>query len=115
MQDTVIDTGRIIRDIRKIKGMTQLDLAKATDTSMRTIGKIEKNATNPSHSLVVEIIRALDISADHIFWPDRIFFTPEHEQLIRTIQAFNNEEQAVFMEIAWAYVRSIQTQKSAKK
>lgn len=115
MHNLLIDTGNIIREARKAKGMTQQGLAEAVNTTKRTIVSIEGNETKASHVLILGIIRALDVSADHVFWPDRVFYTPELEQLIRAIQAFTGEEQAVFMEVAWAYVRSLQAQKSAKK
>lgn len=115
MQSTEIDTGGKIQDIRKAKGMTQQELADAVETTKRTIIRIEGNKTDASHTLILGIIRALDVSADHFFWPDRIFYTPELEMLIRAVRACSEQEQAVFMDIAWSYIQSLQTQKDAKK
>ena len=40
--------GIVIKEIRKQKGLTQLDLSEQTNISVRTIQRIEKDAVDPS-------------------------------------------------------------------
>ena len=50
--------GRKIRDARKNAGMTQVELAKATNLSRSYIGDIEKDRYNPSVSTLQAIAKA---------------------------------------------------------
>jgi len=115
MHDNVMKMGEIIRAARVARGMTQAALAKETGTAVRTIIDIENDKRHPTYEVFYKIIRVLDFSADHIFWPEKVPCTPEQEQLIRAIQSCNERDQAMFMEIAWAFVQAAQGKKSAKK
>ena len=50
--------GKKIRDARKNAGMTQVELAKATNLSRSYIGDIEKDRYNPSVSTLQAIAKA---------------------------------------------------------
>ncbi|MCD7947866.1 MAG: helix-turn-helix domain-containing protein [Oscillospiraceae bacterium] len=115
MHDNVTEMGGIIRAAREAKGMTQAALSKATGIAVRTIIDIEKNKRHPTYEVFYKIIRALDLSADHIFWPEKISQTPEQAQLIRAVRSCSDQEQAVFMELAWAYIRAVTREKGATK
>ena len=115
MHDDMIQIGSILRAARETKEMTQAALAAATDTVDRTIMDIENDKRHPTLEVLYKIIRILDFSADHIFWPERVPQSPELEQLIRAIQSCNEQDQAVVMETAWACVRALQREKGAKK
>lgn len=115
MHDEMIRVGSVLRAAREAKGMTQAALAKATNTAERTIMDIENDKRYPTFEVFYKVIRALDFSADHIFWPEKAPCSPEQEQLIRAIQSSDERDQAVFMEAAWAYVRALQSEKGATK
>jgi len=115
MHDEMIQVGGILRAAREAKGMTQAALAKATDKAERTIMDLENDKRHPSLEVLYKIIRTLDFSADHIFWPEKACCTPEQEQLIRAIQSCDEHDQEVVMETAWACVRALQREKGTKK
>ena len=115
MCDNAAKTGEVIRAARIAKGMTQTALAKAANISDRTIRSAESGKRRPSYEVLGKIIHALDLSADHIFRPEKIHCTPEQEQLCRALNSCNERDQAVFMDIAWAYIRAVQDEKGAKK
>jgi len=115
MCDNAAKTGEVIRAARIAKGMTQTALAKAANISDRTIRSAESGKRRPSHEVLGKIIYALDLSAEHIFQPEKIYCTPEQEQLCRALQACDESDQAVFMDIAWAYIRGVNREKGAKK
>lgn len=108
MHDNVTKMGEIIRAAREAKGMTQGALAKATGIVVRTLIDIERDKRYPTYEVLYKILHALDLSADHIFWPKKVPCTPQQEQLFRALQACNGREHAVFMDIAWAYIRALQ-------
>lgn len=56
--------GRKIRDARKNAGMTQVELAKATNLSRSYIGDIEKDRYNPSVSTLQAIAKATNVSVE---------------------------------------------------
>jgi len=115
MCDNAAKVGEVIRAAREAKGMTQTALAKAANITDRTIRAAESGKRRPSHEVMGKIIYALDLSADHIFRPEKIHCTPEQEQLCRALQACDESDQAVFMDIAWAYIRGVNREKGAKK
>jgi len=115
MRDNSAKMGEVIRAARETKGMTQTALAKAANISVRTISGAERGKRRPSNEVLCKIINALDLSTDHFFQPEKIHCTPEQEQLCRALNSCNERDQAVFMDIAWAYIRAVQDEKGAKK
>ena len=59
--------GSQIRKYRKAKGMSQEQLAVKAGVGITHIGHIETGNTIPSTSTLVDIINALDLSADELF------------------------------------------------
>lgn len=114
MRDNV-EMGEVIRAARATKGMTQTALAKAANISVRTFRDAERGKRRPSNEVLCKIMYALDLSADHIFRPEKVHCTPEQEQLCRALNSCNERDQMVFMDIAWAYIRSVQGEKGVKK
>lgn len=107
--------GRILRAAREAKGLTQVELSKETSVAARTIMDIENDKRYPTYEVFYRLIRTLEISADHVFWPDKLTHTTEHEQLYRALQSCSQQEQAIFMKIAWAYVQAVKSEKNAIK
>jgi transcriptional regulator with XRE-family HTH domain len=105
--------GRVLRDGRKAKGLTQVELAERTQVALRTIIAIENNQRFPTYEVFYKIIRALDISADHVFWPDRVIYTPEQEQAIHEFLACSEWEQAVMMKTMRALINSLRNKSKA--
>ena len=56
--------GKKIRDARKNAGMTQVELAKATNLSRSYIGDIEKDRYNPSISTLQAIAKATNVPVE---------------------------------------------------
>ena len=114
MHDDVTKMGGIIRTAREVKGMTQAALSKSTNIAARTIMDIENDKRHPTYEVFFKIVRALDLSADHIFWPDKAKYTPEQEQLIKAVSALSDSDRAIFMDVAWAFVRAAESSYNSK-
>ena len=63
--------GRRLRAFRKLKQMTQADLARAIGVSLATIGGIERGTRQPSAHLVEAIASALAVDPDELCGRDR--------------------------------------------
>ncbi len=59
-----------VRDLRKQKGLTQDELAKALHVSRQTVNAIENNKYNPTLELAIRLARYLGLPVEQIFFPD---------------------------------------------
>lgn len=77
-----METGKLIKELRLKKGMTQEELADKTEVSSRTIQRIENGEVDPRAYTLQMIARALEV--------DYSFFTenqPDEEQEIEQANA----------------------------
>ena len=63
--------GERIKNIRKSKGLTQLELAELVDRSKNHISKIETGSANPPLSLLIEIANALNVELSYLLDLDK--------------------------------------------
>ncbi|MFT5787045.1 MAG: putative transcriptional regulator [Ascidiaceihabitans sp.] len=56
-----------LKDLRKVKGLTQADLASAAGVSRKTINTIENKVFIPSTVLALTLAEVLDVSVHEIF------------------------------------------------
>ena len=60
------DFGSRLVALRKAKGMTQVQLAEAADTSQRAISYYENHASFPPAQALIALAKALHVSADEL-------------------------------------------------
>ncbi|TCP17768.1 Xre family transcriptional regulator [Scopulibacillus darangshiensis] len=58
--------GRRIRAFRKLKGLTQEDLARKLGVSLSILGEIERENRTPTPELVQQVSETLNVSIDEI-------------------------------------------------
>jgi DNA-binding XRE family transcriptional regulator len=114
MHGDVIKIGAILRTARETKGMTQTELARAIDVSSRTIMDIENDKRLPTFDVLTNVIHTLGLPSDHIFWPEQTTYEPGHEQLNKAVAAFDERDKKLFMDIAWAFVQSVNSGEKVK-
>ncbi len=61
----------IIKQLRKLQGMTQEDLAKSCKVSRQTINAIENNKYDPTLPLAFSLARVLNTTVDELFLADK--------------------------------------------
>ncbi|MCR4952768.1 MAG: helix-turn-helix domain-containing protein [Treponema sp.] len=72
---------------RKLKGLTQAELAEICDVSNGTIGNIECGITKPSFDLILQLSAALEIT------PEILFHTSESSNIDKlTTDKFSKEQ-----------------------
>lgn len=60
----------VLKDIRLERNLIQEDLAEATGSCSRTIGRIERGERNPSLEMAIRLAHYLDMSVEEIFQLD---------------------------------------------
>ena len=58
--------GKRVKQYRKMRQMTQNDLAEKVDISVSHVSNLENGNTEPSLETLVEICNALRVTADHL-------------------------------------------------
>lgn len=79
-----METGKLIRDLRIKKGMTQEELAEKTEVSARTIQRIENGDVDPRAYTLQMIAKALEVDYD-LF----LEIEPDEEQEIQKVNSGN--------------------------
>ena len=62
--------GQRIKEIRKSKGMTQADLAKAANMAASNVSELENGKTQIQLLTLMNIIEGLQVSADDVLRPN---------------------------------------------
>ena len=73
-------TGKRIQHLRKVKGMTQEELAIKLNISDRYLRSLERGEYTPSVDLFVEIVEFFNTTLDHLIMGKS---TSEQEELLR--------------------------------
>lgn len=60
------EASRRIRAFRKLKGLTQLDLAKLIGVSVAVLGSVERGTRKPDLILLEKVSKALNVSVDEL-------------------------------------------------
>jgi len=62
------ELGNALRRLRGEAGLTQAELAEATDVSRKTINTVENGVFIPSTILALRLAKALGAPVERIFW-----------------------------------------------
>ena len=59
-----------VRAYRKIRNLTQIELAKKVGIARQTINLIENNKYNPTLALCISLAKALETDLNTLFWEE---------------------------------------------
>lgn len=59
--------GRRVRSLRRLRDITQADLAERTGLSIEYVSKVERGLTSPSFASIGSIADALDVRVSSLF------------------------------------------------
>ena len=59
--------GRRVRSLRRLRDITQADLAERTGLSIEYISKVERGLTSPSFASIASLADALQVPVDSLF------------------------------------------------
>ena len=89
MSDQNITLGEIIKYARKKQKIPAAKLSKEVGITQRYLFRIERNENEPSFDVLFKLVRALNISPDLIFYPEKSCKISEVENLIRMLSAYD--------------------------
>lgn len=92
MEEILKTFGQTIKGARKAAGLTQEALAEKTGVTTRYIMAIENENKHPSMKVLYKLIRALQISADTIFYPECKSIDSKVDKLVRLINLCDERE-----------------------
>ena len=92
MHEYVYVLGNIIRRERLRAGLTQDELAERVGVDARTILKIENHRGNPKMEVLYPLLRALNIDANLVFYPESAEQSPALKQFLLLISRCTSEE-----------------------
>ena len=91
--------GDTIRRARAKLNLTQSEVAESIDVDVRTVLNIENYKGNPKMEILYPLIRALNIDAKEIFYPEMQRTDPSITHLRHLIESCSEEEAAAMIPI----------------
>ena len=81
----------IFRDLRKERGLTQIELANILNVDQTTVSKWELGKALPETNMLIKLSEFYDVSSDYLlgrsayYYPDKINYTPPSENLSQNL------------------------------
>lgn len=110
MQEMRENLGKVFRDARKRKGMTQEELAEQIGVQTRMILEIENGRGNPRFDNLFAAMRLLDIPSRDIFYYDRTI-SDSTEKFFLELSAFSEAGQRIALSAARAVLEQLHAEK----
>ncbi len=113
MQDISENLGKLMREARIGRNLTQLELAELIDKSERTVVKIEKGEGNPKLDSLARIVDTLKLNTDALFNPGKEQEQPQLDDLRREIADCTEEEAAVLIPVVRSVLFALRSARKA--
>ena len=98
--------GQLIKEKRLEKNLSREKLAEKVGVGARHIFAIEHEGGNPSYQVLRELIYALELSPDDIFYPHNEKTNPELASLFNLIRRCNKNQLAIIRATVVALVEN---------
>lgn len=106
----MLKIGDKITLLRKTKGWSQTDLAKAIEASREAIGKYERNEVIPSVEVAKKIADIFDVTLDYLVSDQtKPAFDKKVVQRIMNIEALKDDDKGHLFAMIDAYLRDAKT------
>lgn len=95
------NAGELLRNARKMKGVSISKLAELTGVSQPYLSQIENNKRNPSYEIIHKIKSVLDIDFYLFAWASNLFTDEEYQQAISqkgNLNSMTPEEEADYLD-----------------
>lgn len=114
MQNLSERLGRLVREARVGRKLTQLELAELLDKSERTVIKIEQGAGNPKLDSLAVIVDVLKIDLNALFHPQQVLDAPNLDILCREIADCTEEEAAALTLVVRSFLYALRNTSKTK-
>lgn len=99
--------GNKLLEIRKKRGLTQVELAEMAGLADRTYADIERGSANMRVETALRICEALQITPNEILTAENFSLDAKREEVLKLLQTRSIKEQEVALNILSAYLNSI--------
>ena len=99
--------GNKLLEIRKKRGLTQVELAEMAGLADRTYADIERGSANMRVETALRICEALQITPNEILTAENRSLDAKREEVLKLLQTRSIKEQEVALNILSAYLNSI--------
>lgn len=99
--------GNKLLEIRKKRGLTQVELAEMAGLADRTYADIERGSANMRVETALRICEALQITPNEILTAEDHSLDVKREKVLKLLQTRSIKEQEVALNILSAYLNSI--------
>ena len=99
--------GNKLFEIRKKRGLTQVELAEMAGLADRTYADIERGSANMRVETALRICEALQITPNEILTAEDHSLDVKREEVLKLLQTRSIKEQEVALNILSAYLNSI--------
>jgi transcriptional regulator with XRE-family HTH domain len=103
--------GKRLTEVRKIKKLSQDDLAKNLDVHGAVIGRYERDEVKPSIEMAAAIAEALEVSLDYLVGNTDLMLEKNIISKIIDIQKLNTEDKAHVFALLDAFLQSHKAKK----
>ena len=112
----MVKIGDRIALLRKVKGLSQTDLAKQINASREAIGKYERNEASPSVETAKKIADVFEVTLDYLIDDNATMtFDKQTVNRINDIQALDEENRSHIFAILDAFLRDVKTRQAYLK
>lgn len=103
--------GKRLIEVRKLKKLSQDDLAKKVDVHGAVIGRYERDEVKPSIEMAAAIAEALEVSLDYLVGNTDLLLEKSVVNKIMDIQKLNQEDKAHVFALLDAFLQSHKAKK----
>lgn len=111
-----MDFGSTIVQLRKDKGLSRDDLAKAVGTSSAIIGRYERGEITPSVEVAAKMADALDVSLDYLVGASSVVVKDKKMMhRLELLQQLQEEDRVALLKVVDHYLTTAHLQSTSKK
>ena len=99
--------GNNLYKIRKLRGLTQSEVAELSELSDRAYADIERGTVKMRIETILRICKALHITSDAILTEDNYSFSEKREEIITLLDSCSLQEQETALQLLAVYLNSL--------
>lgn len=99
MNRSVSVLGRVVREKRRNKKLSQEALAEKLGVCKRTITDIEKHTGNPKFELLCMLVRELDLPLYEVFYPETADASEMKNMIVKELSGCSEYEMKVILTV----------------
>lgn len=109
----MLNIGSKITVLRKEKGWSQTDLAKAVEASREIIGKYERGENSPSVEMALKMAKAFGVTVDFLLGEgEYASYDKDTVERINSIQKMDNETRSILFNVIDTYIQNYKTKQA---